>query len=115
MSPRAFTQEELLRIQAVKSFIVNGLKKQLTVQRLARQAAMSEERFGEGFRGLFGTGVGAYVHTMRMQTGKFLLRHTDQRVKEIATVCGYSKTRNFSSAYKKFFGLSPKEERRSSW
>jgi AraC-like DNA-binding protein len=55
--------------------------------------------------------VGAYIHEARMKTGKFMLRYSDKSIKEIAMLCGYSKARNFSSAYKKYFGVRPGEDR----
>jgi AraC family transcriptional regulator len=111
MSPKEIDGEGLERIAAVKSYLHNHLHESFNVRQLAKKAALGTVKFGEGFYKMYGQTVGTYIHNTRMETGRFLLVHTDKSVKEIAAICGYSKTRNFSSAYKKFFGMSPSEER----
>jgi transcriptional regulator GlxA family with amidase domain len=111
MSPRELTGEEKERIYSVKAYLLNHLNQQFTITKLAKMAALGEQKFKDGFYILFERRVGEYVHEARMGLGKFLLTKTDKSIKEIAAVCGYSKARNFSSAYKKFFGVRPKEER----
>lgn len=114
MSPRQITKEEEGRIYAVKTYILNHLHERLTTKKLARKAAMGEQKFKDGFWRLFEKSVGSYMLYTRMETGRFLLLHTDRSVKEIAMLCGYKKTRNFSSAYRKYFKVSPSEERLNS-
>lgn len=114
MSPKEIDGEELQRIAAVKSYLHNHLHKSFTVRQLARKAALGTHKFGEGFYRMYGQTVGSYIHNTRMETGRFLLLHTDRSVKEIAMLCGYKKTRNFSSAYRKYFKVSPSEERLNS-
>jgi transcriptional regulator GlxA family with amidase domain len=111
MSPRELTKEERERIDAVKTYVLNHLHQQFTIQQLARRAVLSIQKFKEGFYVLHGMPAGNYIHEARMKQGKFLLMNSDKSIKEIGALCGYSKARNFSSAYKKFFEKSPKEER----
>lgn len=96
---------------AVKTYILNHPEDPCTVRSLARRAAMGGQRFREGFYALFDMTAGAYVREARMQTARFLLTLTSKSVKEIAMICGYSKARNFSTAYKKYFGRSPRRDR----
>lgn len=114
MSPKEISGEELERIAAAKSYLHNHLHQSFTVRQLAKKAALGAPKFGEGFYKMYGQTVGSYIQRTRMETGRFLLLHTDKSVKEIAAICGYSKTRNFSSAYRKYFGKSPIEERKNS-
>jgi AraC-like DNA-binding protein len=111
MSPKEHTIEERMRIYAVKRYILNHLEEAFIIRRLAKKAAVGEQKFKDGFYQLFEMSVGAYIHEARMKTGKFMLRYSDKSIKEIAMLCGYSKARNFSSAYKKYFGVRPREER----
>ena len=107
MSPKRLTNEELQRVYAVKSHVLNHLHQSFTIQQLARMAALGEQKFKDGFYSLFAMPPGTYLHQSRMQTARFLLRHTDMPVQAVAALCGYSKARNFSSAFKKFFGQRP--------
>jgi transcriptional regulator GlxA family with amidase domain len=111
MSPKLLTCEEEQRVYAVKTHLLNHLHQSFTIQQLARMAALGEQKFSEGFCSLFGMPAGTYVHQSRMHTARFLLRHTDKPVQEVARLCGYSKARNFSSAFKQFFGRRPTEAR----
>lgn len=112
MSPKELSRDEEERLYDVKSYILNHLDEPLTVLQLARKAALGEQRFTESFARLIEMHVGAFIHSTKMKTGNFLIRNTDKSIKEIAALCGYSKTRNFSSAYRKFFGKSPSGERK---
>lgn len=106
------TREEKERICGVQSYLINHLDEGFTTGKLAKKALLGEQKFKEGFYQLFQMHAGEYVHEARMQLGKFLLLNSEYSVKEIAGKCGYSKTRNFSSAYQKFFKKSPSMERR---
>ena len=111
MSPKELSEDEIQRVALVKTYLHNQLHRQFTIRELARKSALGEQKFKECFYRLYERSVGKYIHEARMRTGKFLLSNTNKSVKEIAVLCGYSKTRNFSSAYKKFFAVSPGEER----
>ena len=111
MCPGELANAEKQRIYEVKGFILNHLEQQFTIRQLARMAALGRQKFRDGFFQLFEINAGEYVHEARMQTGKFLLTKTDKSIKEIAILCGYSKARNFSSAYRKYFEIRPRDEK----
>jgi AraC-like DNA-binding protein len=111
MSPKELTREERQRIDDVKTYVINHLHKQYTIERLSKRAAAGIQKFKDGFYELYGMPAGKYIHEARMKLAKLLLKSSDKSIKEIAALCGYSRARNFSSAYKKFFGLRPGEER----
>jgi transcriptional regulator GlxA family with amidase domain len=111
MSPKELRKEERERIADVKTYVLNHLHQQFTVEQLSKKAALGNQKFKDGFCTMYEMTVGEFIHEARMKQGKFLLKHSDKSIKEIAVLCGYSKARNFSSAYKKFFGERPGEER----
>lgn len=111
MSPKELTPEEGQRIYAVKTYLINHLTEAFSLQQISKMAALGEQKFKDGFCRLFEMHTGEYIHATRMQTGKFLLLHTEKSIKEIALICGYAEARNFSSAYKKFFGERPSAAR----
>jgi transcriptional regulator GlxA family with amidase domain len=111
MSPKQLSKDEEQRIYYALSYIVNHLERQFTTRELARMAALGEQKFKDGFKRLFEGTVGEYIHKVRMETAKFLLTNTNKSIKEIALLSGYSKVRNFSTAYRKYYNKSPKEER----
>jgi transcriptional regulator GlxA family with amidase domain len=106
MSPKELSKEEEQRIYAVKTYIVNNLNEKLRVGQLARMAALGEQRFKDGFYRLFQMHPGEYLHVTRMQTARFLLRHTQRTMKDIAMTVGFREYKSFLRAYKKFFGVT---------
>ena len=52
-----------------------------------------------------------YLTKVRMEQAKQMLNHSDCLISEICTRVGYSDPRSFSKAFKKYFGVSPREFR----
>ena len=51
---------------------------------------------------------GKYIHTLRMTAAaELLLDHPELSIKEISARIGYSNALNFSTAFRKFFNVSP--------
>jgi AraC-like DNA-binding protein len=54
----------------------------------------------------------AYVLQVRMHKAKYLLEnYRDITIAEVSERCGYSQVPNFTRAFQKFYGISPKEAR----
>jgi AraC-like DNA-binding protein len=106
MSPKALTTEERKAIYRTKSFLLNHLHENPSVQVLARYAGMSEAKFTEAFHQLFSMTLRVYIHCSKMQLAYFLLLHTERPIKEIASITGYAHTQNFMHAFKQFFGCT---------
>ena len=113
MSIVVISSEEVKRVLEVKSFYINNLGRRCTIDVLARSAAMSRERFRECFLIVMGVSFWDYAREVRMQTGYFLLIHSDKPIKEIAFVTGFTSSENFSTAFRKFFQKTPAEIRRA--
>lgn len=111
MSPKELSNEEKDRLYVVKTYLLNHLNEAFPISRLSKMPLMSQSKFKDAFYRLFEMKVGEFIHEARMQTGRFLLRNTDKSIKEVAAYCGYSRARNFSTAYKKFFRVKPNSDR----
>ena len=70
--------------------------------------APSCEELAKGFNSLFGTSVHAYIIDQRLEKAAGLLLESDLNVSQIATLVGYSKPSNFAAAFKKKYGVIPK-------
>ena len=62
---------------------------------------------------MFGTTVFGYVRQLRMEKARFLLETSDMTVTEIALAVGYTSLGHFAGAFKRSFGLVPREYRLS--
>lgn len=64
------------------------------------------------FKASTGLTIHAYVEQVRLAKAKALLSDTDIQLKEIAFRLGFSNAANFSAAFRKSAGESPREFRR---
>lgn len=80
-----------------------------TLAGLARRAGLSETSLKRGFRRHFGQTVFGHLRTRRMQRARALLEGGECTVLEAASRVGYSNPSNFSAAFRREFGLNPKQ------
>lgn len=81
-----------------------------TVEQLARTAAMSVDTLQRQFRAVFGTTVFGYLQEHRLQRSYRELE-AGSPVSSAAYAAGYSSPANFATAFKRRFGISPKQVR----
>ena len=77
-------------------------------EELARQVNISTSKLMKGFSSLFGTSVHAYVIDRRLEKAAGLLLESDLNVSQISMMVGYSKPSNFAAAFKRKYGVVPK-------
>ena len=92
-----------------KEIILNNLNNPPTIQELSLQIGINQCYLKKGFKEIFNTTVYDFVQEQRMLKAKLLLTTTNFTVSEVAEQIGFSSQSNFSSAFKKFTGILPKE------
>jgi len=81
-----------------------------TIAELARETGLNQLKLKRGFKAVFGYSVYALFQRERMDRARELLeRHG---VAETAMILGYSNASHFSVAFRKQFGVLPREARR---
>ena len=80
---------------------------------LAREYSMSVSKLTRSFRQVYGVSLHAYVIGARLQKGAELLAQTEKSVQEIADSLGYAKPSQFSSDFRRQYGILPGEYRRT--
>lgn len=78
-----------------------------TIDEIAHSVGMGATRLKEGFKQYYGVGLYGYLLTMRMELAKQLLLEGRHTIKSIAHATGFAYTSNFSTAFKKRFGVTP--------
>lgn len=92
---------------SIKSYLIENIDKKSLVEDLVRITGISSRKFKKGFRQLYGVTIHEFLLIKRMEKAKELLLHSDNHVKDIAILTGYSNKSNFSNAFKKRFGCTP--------
>lgn len=80
-----------------------------TLSYLAKSVGLSKSALTQGFRQRFGLSVFEFLHRRRMQKASELLSHAGRNVTEISQAVGYEYHCNFSTAFRQYFGVSPKD------
>ncbi len=78
---------------------------------LARELGTNERKLTEIFRQRVGMTVFDYFSEMRLETARHLLEGSGMRVQAIAGHVGYRNAGDFTRAYRRRYGLSPREYR----
>ena len=95
-------------ITEAKRIIDSQLALAPSCEELARQVNISTSKLTKGFSSLFGTSVHAYVIDQRLEKAASLLLESNLNVSQVAILVGYSKASNFAAAFKRKYGVNPK-------
>jgi len=106
----------VLQIDIAKSaerILTADISRRESIKKIAERLSVSETSLKNYFRGVFGQNISDYLRDIRMNTAAGLLTETQISISEISTQVGYVNQGKFAIVFKKQFGLSPLEYRRS--
>lgn len=95
-------------IMEAKQIIDSQLAFAPSCEKLAKQVSISTSKLSKGFSTMFGTSVHAYIIDQRLEKAAGLLLESNLNISQIAALVGYSKPSNFAAAFKKKYGIIPK-------
>lgn len=84
-----------------------------TIAELARTVGVNTKKLKVGFKHLFSSTLIDYCHQVRMRHARELLRDGQLNISQVSDRLGYSHPRNFTAAFRRHFGMLPKEQRGS--
>lgn len=102
-------EEEVRYILLAQEYILDNLDKNFNLKTLAKIAKTNEKKFQQNFKTHFKQNPFEYILSKKLQHAKNLLATKEYTVNEIAKKVGYKHQSNFSIAFFKHFGFSPKE------
>jgi AraC-like DNA-binding protein len=92
-------------INTINELIMKG---QIDAQHVAEEMGMSLFQLRQRLGALIDETPQSFIQSIRMQRARHLLEtHPEMTVSEIATLCAYNDTPNFTRAFKKMFGVTP--------
>lgn len=100
--------DDLERIYRARDILVQDLEQPPSLLELAQQAEMNDFKLKRGFRQVFGTTVFGYLHQCRMEKAQQLLETNADSIAQVAQAVGYASPSQFSAAFKRKFGISPR-------
>ncbi|MEH2070181.1 MAG: AraC family transcriptional regulator [Nostoc sp.] len=107
--PHALKSDTVDRIHYARDILLQRLEYPPTLAELAKLAGLNEYSLKQGFRQVFGKTVFGYLHDYSMEQAWQLLEAGVWKVEEVACMVGYRNLCAFSRAFRKQFGIRPKD------
>ncbi|MDF2662781.1 MAG: transcriptional regulator [Paenibacillus sp.] len=106
-------QQNAVLVESAIAFIRDHLRDDLNRATLARHLSVSPGHFAGMFKRHTGYSLSEYVHRLRMDQARFLLRSTHIPIHQIAAEIGYDDSFYFSRRFSKENGMSPRDYRKT--
>lgn len=96
-------------LRRVLDAVEGRLAEPLSLEDLAREAALSPYHFARAFRTSVGTSPLRYVTARRVERARVLLRSRRYRVGEVAAIVGFADPNHFSRTFRRLTGRTPSD------
>ena len=104
---------ETARIERAATILRESFPEQPPLAELAASLRLSTWKLNRGFRAIHGMTASEFIVELRMHKAQSLLTESKLNIREIAMEVGYDYLTNFSKAFKRYYGLSPRAYRES--
>ena len=98
-------------IQEAITFMEHNYAREITVEELASVCKLNRSYFSKLFKDSMGCPPQEFLIRLRLSKAAELMKTTTQSIGNISTLCGYPNQLHFSRAFKKRYGMSPREWR----
>ncbi|MCF2446829.1 AraC family transcriptional regulator [Dyadobacter sp. CY345] len=105
--PMDIRPDEAEKLHQLKTFLDSNFLSDLSLTQLSKVCLLNEFKVKRGFKILFGTTVFNYLRKLRMEYASSMLTYSSTSIDEVADALGYEHTQHFSTAFKKYIGVSP--------
>lgn len=105
--------QEMKKITEARDVIIENMINPPSLKFLAKQVGTNEYKLKVGFKSVYRNTVYGYLADYRMEEARKLLTVDNSRIKEVAAQVGYSNSSHFIAAYKRKYGITPKQHRNS--
>ncbi len=107
-----YQAEQIELIRQIHEQLLNSLEKRITIEELSKQYLINPTTMKALFKSVYGTSIAAHMKEHRMRKAAKMLLESDMSIAEIAFAVGYDNQSKFSTAFKDFFQMLPKEYRK---
>jgi len=108
-----FSIRDLNRVHEARDIIMDNFQNPPSIPKLATQVGLNQTKLKSLFKATFGVTINDLTQKCRMDRAVELLTTTDLGVAEVAYAVGYEYPANFSNAFRRALGHTPKQLRRA--
>ena len=101
--------EDMERLHYAKEILVQRMDYPPSLLELAQLVGLNEYKLKLGFREVFGITPFAYLRDRRLEKAQRLIQEGDMSIEVIANSVGYANRSRFARAFRKKYGLNPRE------
>lgn len=107
-----YRAEQVEIIRQIHDLLTSNLDQRCSIETLSRQYLMNPTTLKRMFKAIYGTSIAAHIREHKMEHAAQLLRSSDLNIADIALKVGYDSQSRFSSVFKEYYQMLPKEYRR---
>lgn len=102
---------EYARMRELREFLASEAAFHLSLDEIAGRIGLTVNTMQRHFRSAYGISAFAFLRESRMLRARQALEHEGVGIKQAAYLAGYTSPANFATAYKRRFGVTPREAR----
>lgn len=106
-----YSERDLRCLHTARNLLMNQFSPAPTIRQVSRAAGMNETSLKRGFKAVFGETIFDFSVRCRMQYALTLLRERRLPVARVAEAVGYVHQTSFATAFRRHFGVRPKDVR----
>lgn len=104
-----FSSYDKKAIKHAEEIILSSINNPPSTKELSKMVHLNEFKLKFGFKKYFGSSIYKYLLSYKLNMAKKLLLEEELNISEVAKITGYKHLPSFSMAFKKQFGINPKD------
>ncbi len=103
---------DIEKIREAKRILLSNLNEPPTIRELSRNIGINELYLKRGFKEVYHQTIYGYLFEYKMNLACNLLLNSTKTIIDVANVCGYDNASHFTTAFRRKFGINPREFRK---
>lgn len=99
-------------IRKIHDQLLQHMEQRITIEELSRQYLINPTTLKNAFKSVYGTSIAAHIKEHRMRQAARMLMESNMNIAEIAQAVGYDSQSKFTTAFKAYFKVLPREYRK---
>jgi AraC-like DNA-binding protein len=108
-SPIALSKNDIDAIHNTRKLLLDNISQPISIGEIPRLMGINRKKLSYGFKQVYQQTIADYLFQQRMQLAENLLRDGTQSIELVAQHVGYDHAANFSTAFKRYYGITPKK------
>ena len=110
-NPAEYQPSQIEAVREIHDSLLRNMETRVTIEELSRKYLINPTTLKAAFKAVYGTSIAAHIKEHRMEQAAKLLRESDMSIAEVAQAVGYDSQSKFTTAFKAFFQMLPREYR----